>query len=74
MTERLLPTEWEQAYQLGLKHGRRESNPHTHDPLCRATYQRNTPPEHCRDCDLIHTVRADEKAKWQMPTWGKSRW
>ena len=30
-----------------------------HDPLCRGTYQRFTPVEHCASCDLIHRVRLD---------------
>lgn len=30
-----------------------------HDPRCRNRYQRNTPVEHCPDCDLIASVRSE---------------
>ena len=33
----------------------------THDPLCRAVYQRYTDPQHCTSCDLIWAVREDDK-------------
>ena len=31
----------------------------SHDPLCRGHYKAATPVEHCADCDLIATVRAE---------------
>lgn len=37
-----------------------------HDPLCRGTYQRFTPVEHCASCDLIHKVRIDMMNKFRM--------
>lgn len=33
----------------------------SHDPLCRAVYQRYTDPQHCTSCDLIWAVREDDK-------------
>ena len=41
----------------------------THDPLCRAHYKAATPVEHCADCDLIATVRAEYQTPHGSTPW-----
>lgn len=36
----------------------------SHDPLCRAVYQRYTDPKNCTSCDLIWAVREDDKERY----------
>ena len=40
----------------------------SHDPLCRAVYQRYTDPKNCTSCDLIWAVREDDKERYSTNT------
>ena len=41
----------------------------SHDPLCRGHYKAATPVEHCADCDLIATVRAEYQTPHGSTPW-----